>query len=138
CLTYEECLSVRRHCPHPFVLDEIINDTNTLIRGKADLAMDVVNLKISKFGGLTKTKLARDLCVELGIAMTLEDTWGGDIVTAAIAHLAHSTPEAFRFTSTDFNSYVSKSIAAGAPQRLDGKMKAATSPGLGVQPRLDV
>ena len=54
--------------------------------------MDVVNLKISKLGGLTKARQARDLCVSLGIAMTLEDSWGGDIVTAAIAHLAHSTP----------------------------------------------
>jgi L-alanine-DL-glutamate epimerase-like enolase superfamily enzyme len=138
CASYEECLSVRRHCSHPFVLDEVINDIGTLLRGHGDLAMDVVNLKISKFGGLTKAKLARDLCVELGIAMTIEDTWGGDIVTAAIAHLAHSTPEQFRFTSTDFNSYVTVSIAAGAPQRVQGRMAASTAPGLGVKPRLDV
>ncbi len=138
CLTYEECLSVRRHCDHPFVLDEVINDVGTLIRGKADLAMDAVNLKIGKFGGLTKTKLARDLCVELGLAMTLEDTWGGDIVTAAISHLAHSTPEQFRFTSTDFNSYVTLSIAEGAPQRTNGRMAASTAPGLGIEPRMDV
>ena len=37
--------------------------------------------------------------------MTIEDTWGGDIVTATIAHLARSTPEKFCFTATDFNSY---------------------------------
>jgi L-alanine-DL-glutamate epimerase-like enolase superfamily enzyme len=138
CLSYEECLSVRRHCDHPFILDEVINDVGVLVRGKADLAMDVVNLKISKFGGLTKTRLARDLCVELGIAMTLEDTWGGDIVTAAIAHLAHSTPEAFRFTSTDFNSYVTLSLAEGAPQRVNGRMAASTAPGLGITPRDEV
>ncbi len=137
CASYEECLGIRRHCDHPFVLDEVINDIPTLLRGYADQAMDVVNLKISKFGGLTKMKLARDLCVELGIAMTLEDTWGGDIITAAIAHMAHSTPEEFRFTSTDFNSYVTVSIAEGAPQRKDGRMAASTSPGLGVLPRAD-
>ena len=138
CASYEECLSVRRHCDHPFILDEVINDCAMLLRGYADLAMDVVNLKISKFGGLTKIKLVRDLCVELGIAMTLEDTWGGDIVTATIAHLAHSTPEAFRFTSTDFNSYVTVSLAEGAPQRVDGRMSASTAPGLGLTPRRDV
>ena len=137
CATYEECLSVRRHCNHPFVLDEIINDTTTLLRARADLAMDVVNLKISKLGGLTKAKLARDLCVSLGIAMTIEDTWGGDIVTAAIAHLAHSTPQAFRFTSTDFNSYVTRVIADGAPKRVRGQMAASAAPGLGVTPRMD-
>lgn len=138
CLTYEECLAVRRATDHPFVLDEVVDGIDMLVRGKAELAMDVVNIKISKFGGLTRARLARDLCVQLGIAMTLEDTWGGDIVTAAIAHLAHSTPPEFLFTSTDFNSYVTRSIAEGAPQRDQGRLSASTAPGLGIRPRLDV
>jgi len=137
CLTYEECLAVRRNTDHPFVLDEVVDGIDVLVRGKADLAMDVVNLKISKFGGLTRTRQARDLCVSLGLAMTLEDTWGGDIVTAAIAHLAHSTPPEFLFTSTDFNSYVTRSIADGAPKRVNGRMAASTAPGLGVKPKLE-
>ena len=70
--------------------------------------------------------------------MTLEDSWGGDIITAAIAHLAHSTPPEFLFTATDFNSYVTVSIADGAPRRIDGRMAASTAPGLGVTPRRDV
>jgi cis-L-3-hydroxyproline dehydratase len=138
CRTYEECLSIRRHTDHPFVLDEVVDSVEMLLRGRADLAMDVVNLKISKFGGLTKTRQARDLCLELGIAMTLEDSWGGDIVTAAIAHLAHSTPPEFLFTATDFNSYVTVSTAEGAPQRVNGRMAASTAPGLGIGPRAEV
>lgn len=138
CLTYEECLSVRRHTNHPFVLDENIDGLDVLLRAKSDLAMDVVNLKISKLGGLTKIKQARDLCVSMGIAMTLEDSWGGDIATAAIAHLAHSTPTEFLFTSTDFNSYVTVSTADGAPQRVNGRMAASKLPGLGIQPKMDV
>jgi L-alanine-DL-glutamate epimerase-like enolase superfamily enzyme len=138
CLTYEECLAVRRLIPHPFVLDENIDDLGILLRAKADLAMDVVNLKISKLGGLTKIKQARDLCVSMGIAMTLEDSWGGDIATAAIAHLAQSTPAEFLFTTTDFNSYGPVSIADGAPQRVNGRMAASTAPGLGITPKLNV
>ncbi|MEM9021945.1 MAG: cis-3-hydroxy-L-proline dehydratase [Planctomycetota bacterium] len=138
CLSYEQCLSIRRNTNLPFVMDEVINDVHSILQGAQDMAMDVVNIKISKFGGLTKAKQARDLCVSLGLAMTLEDSWGGDIVTAAISHLAHSTPEDNRFTSTDFNSYVTTSIADGAPQREDGKMKASTQPGLGITPRMDV
>jgi L-alanine-DL-glutamate epimerase-like enolase superfamily enzyme len=138
CATYEECLSIRRRTDHPFVLDENIDGIPILLRGHADRAMDVVNIKISKFGGLTKARQARDLCVELGIAMTIEDSWGGDIVTAAIAHLAHSTPTAFLFTATDFNSYVTVSIAEGAPQRAGGRLRASQIPGLGVTPRADV
>ena len=100
--------------------------------------MDVVNLKISKLGGLTKIKQARDLCVSMGIAMTLEDSWGGDIATAAIAHLAHSTPTEFLFSTTDFNSYVTVRTADGAPQRMTSRMAASKAPGLGIKPRLDV
>ena len=138
CLSYDECLSIRRHTDHPFILDEVIDSVDAVLRGRADKAMDVVNIKISKFGGLTKAKQARDLCVELGVAMTLEDSWGGDIVTAAIAHLAHSTPSEFLFTATDFNSYVTVSTAEGAPRRVNGRMAASTEPGLGVSPRMDV
>jgi L-alanine-DL-glutamate epimerase-like enolase superfamily enzyme len=135
CASYEECLSVRRHTDHPFVLDEVIDSIDALLRGHADRAMDVVNIKISKFGGLTKAMQARELCVSLGVAMTLEDSWGGDIVTAAIAHLAHSTPSEFLFTTTDFNSYVTVRTADGAPQRHDGRLAAPTAPGLGITPR---
>jgi L-alanine-DL-glutamate epimerase-like enolase superfamily enzyme len=138
CPSYEECLSVRRHTDHPFVLDEVIDGIDALLRGHADRAMDVVNIKISKFGGLTKAKQARDLCVSLGVAMTLEDSWGGDVVTAAITHLAHSTPPEFLFTATDFNSYVTVRTADGAPQRREGRMAASTAAGLGVTPRPDV
>jgi len=138
CATYEDCLTVRRHTDHPFVLDETIQDLPTLVRGWADRGMDVVNVKISKFGGLTKARLVRDLCVELGIAVTIEDTWGGDITTAAIAHLAHSTPPELLFTATDFNSYVTVSTAEGAPQRVQGRLAASGETGLGVRPRADV
>lgn len=138
CLTYEECLAVRRQTDHPFVLDENVDGLDMLLRAKSDLAMDVVNLKISKLGGLTKTRQVRDLCVSMGIAMTLEDSWGGDITTAAIVHLAQSTPEEYRFTSTDFNSYVTVSTADEAPQRVQGYMQAGTKPGLGMSPKMDV
>ncbi len=138
CLSYEECLSIRRRTSHPFVLDESVDSIGMLLRASADRAMDVVNIKISKLGGLSAARRVRDLCVSMGIAMTIEDSWGGDITTAAIAHLAHSTPEAFRFSSTDFNSYVTVSTAEGAPRREGGFMRASTRPGLGVMPDMDV
>ncbi|MCY4145306.1 MAG: mandelate racemase/muconate lactonizing enzyme family protein [Chloroflexi bacterium] len=137
CNSYAECLSIRRRCSQPFVLDESVDGIAMLLRSHADQAADVVNIKISKLGGLTKAALARDLCVEMGVAMTIEDSWGGDIVTAAIAHLAHSTPTEFLFTATDFNSYVTVSTAVGAPQRANGRMAAANAPGLGIAPRWD-
>lgn len=138
CRSYDECLSVRARTRHPLVLDESIDGIEALLRARGDGAMDVVNLKIGKLGGLTRARQMRDLCVSLGIAMTIEDTWGGDFATAAIAHLAHSTPPRFLFTSTDFNSYVTVDTASNPPRRVGGRLAAPTAPGLGLTPRPDV
>jgi L-alanine-DL-glutamate epimerase-like enolase superfamily enzyme len=138
CASYQECLAVRHHTCRPFILDEVVDSLAMVVQGVNDQAMDVINLKISKVGGLTKARQIRDLCVSLGIALTIEDTWGGDITTATIAHLAHSTPPAHLFSSTDFNSYVTVSIAEGAPVRKNGRLAASHLPGLGIEPRWDV
>jgi L-alanine-DL-glutamate epimerase-like enolase superfamily enzyme len=137
CLSYDHCLATRRRTQLPFILDESIDGVDALLRAHRDIAMDAINLKISKVGGLTKARLVRDLCVALQIPMTIEDSWGGDIITAAIAHLAHSTPERYRFSSTDFNSYVTVRNASGAPQRHDGCIVAGHEPGLGIVPDFD-
>ena len=134
CVTYEECLTVRQRTALPFVLDENIDGIQMLLRGLEDRAFEAINLKISKVGGLTKAKQMRDLCISTGVAMTIEDTWGGDFVTATIAHLAQSTPEEFVLSSTDFNSYGTKDIADGAPKRVNGMMSASDEPGLGCRP----
>lgn len=132
CTTLEECLVVRAHTTQPMVLDEIIRDVPSLMRAYELGAMDVVNLKISRLGGLTKAKQMRDLCQSLGIAMTIEDSWGGDITTAAIAHLAGSTMPEYYFTSTDFNSYNDVHLAEDAPARKEGWLEVSAEPGLGI------
>jgi L-alanine-DL-glutamate epimerase-like enolase superfamily enzyme len=133
CATLEECLIVRAHTSQPMVLDEVIRDVQSLMRAYEQGAMDVVNLKISRLGGLTKAKQMRDLCQSLGIAMTIEDSWGGDITTATIAHLVGSTQGDFYFSSTDFNSYNDVHLAEDAPRRKEGWMEVPTGPGLGIQ-----
>jgi L-alanine-DL-glutamate epimerase-like enolase superfamily enzyme len=138
CPSYEECLAIRRLTPRPFVLDEAIDGVDMVLRAAYDRAADVINLKISKVGGLTKARQIRDLCVSSGIALTVEDTWGGDLATAAIAHLAHSTPTQYLFTATDFNSYNTVTYADGAPRREKGRMSASKAPGLGAIPKLDL
>ncbi|MEL7469277.1 MAG: cis-3-hydroxy-L-proline dehydratase [Pseudomonadota bacterium] len=138
CLSYEECLAVRRICQHPFILDECMDGLPVLLQGWRDGAMDLINLKINRFGGLTRSRLIRDLCVQLGIAMTIEDSWGGEIATAAIAHLAQSTPAEFHFQSSAFHDYHPVSLADGAPRVEGGVMYASDAPGLGVTPDMDV
>jgi len=138
CRGYEECLAVRRRTSLPFILDETIDGIEMLLRALRDGAMDAINLKISKVGGLTRGRVIRDLCLACGVAMTIEDSWGGDITTAAISHLAGSTPREFLLSATDFNSYVSREIATGAPKRSQGRMALSDKAGLGVEPLMSV
>jgi L-alanine-DL-glutamate epimerase-like enolase superfamily enzyme len=137
CQGWEQCLSIRRRTQLPFILDESIDGVDALLRGHADSAMDMVNIKVSKLGGLTRAALARDVSVEMGLGLIIEDTCGGDIATAAVAHLAQSTPARNLFASTDLNGYVTKMLADGAPRREGGEMRASDAPGLGVEPRLE-
>ena len=105
---------------HPLLKEiskKFLNEENfTEIKFSKLTEKDIINIKISKLGGLTKSKILRDLCVECNIPMTIEDSWGGHIATSAIAHLAHSTPVKYRFSSTDFNSYNSITYTIGSPQ----------------------
>ena len=106
-----ECAAVRDKCMLPFILDESMDDVSVLVKIITEKTADAINLKISKVGGLTKARVIRDLAVASGIPMNIEDTWGGDIVTAAISHLAHSTKPDCLLCSTDFNSYGPVEIA---------------------------
>ena len=57
--------------------------STSLLRAYEAKAMEAFNLKISKVGGLTQAKLMRDLAGRSACGVTIEDTWGGDLVTAA-------------------------------------------------------
>jgi len=123
---------VREHTQLPMVIDEVITGIGPLMRAYEKRAMDAINIKLSRVGGLTKAKQIRDLCETLGIVMTIEDSWGGDLATTAIAHLVGSTRPEFYFTSTDFTSYVNVRIAEDVPTRKEGRLAVPSGAGLGI------
>ena len=92
CDTYEECLLVRRAAPQPMILDECIDTIPSFMRAWCDKALDGVNVKTARHGGVSRTRQLRDLCNTLGISVYIQDVWGTAISASAIAHLAASTP----------------------------------------------
>ena len=132
CPTMEECLIVRQRTTLPMVLDECITGVPSLLRAYDAKAMEAFNLKISKVGGPTRAKLMRDLAVELGLRVTIEDTWGGDLVTAAVAHLAASTPPETLFTVSFMNDWTNEHVAGHEPRSRSGFGSAPDGPGLGI------
>lgn len=133
CPTLEECLSVRRLCSLPMVLDETITDLQVLVRAVEADAMDQINLKIGRVGGLTRARVMRDTAVELGLRLMIEDAWGGDLVTAAVSHLAAGTPPGALFAVSYMNDWVQEHVAGYSPRSTAGRGPVPTGPGLGVE-----
>lgn len=133
CKTLEECLYVRQHTNLPMILDEVITDANTMIRAFNKQGMEGVNLKISKFAGLSGSKLVRDIADKLGLRVTIEDTWGGDLVSAAVSHLAASTKADQIITVSFMNDWNNEHICGYQPRSQNGIGSAPTGPGLGVE-----
>ncbi|MEI7759467.1 MAG: mandelate racemase/muconate lactonizing enzyme family protein [Thermoleophilia bacterium] len=132
CPTLEECLLVRERTTLPMVLDECITDVPSLLRAYEAKAMEAFNLKISKVGGLSQAKLMRDLAAQLGLRVTIEDTWGGDLVTAAVSHLAASTPPDTLFTVSFMNDWTNEHVAGHHPRSQAGFGSAPDGSGLGI------
>jgi L-alanine-DL-glutamate epimerase-like enolase superfamily enzyme len=133
CPTLEECLAVRRLTTLPMVLDEVIVDLPTLVRAAGLEAMDQINLKINRVGGLLPARLMRDTAVALGIRLTIEDSWGGDLVTAAVAHLAAGTPPDALFAVSYMNDWTMEHIAGYQPRSSHGVGPVPDGPGLGIE-----
>jgi L-alanine-DL-glutamate epimerase-like enolase superfamily enzyme len=135
CDRYEENLALRADCDRPLILDESIDSLAVLMRACADRLADGITIKLARVGGITKARLIRDTAVEMGLAVTVEDTGGAEIDTAAMAHMSLSTPDSARLHTVDFHNWVTVSNASGLPPCKDGKMAAPTASGLGVTPR---
>lgn len=133
CATLEECLIVRQRTNLPMILDEVITDVATLLRAYQAGGMEAINLKVSRVGGLTIARQMRDLADTLGLRVTIEDTWGGDLTTAAISHLAASTRADTLFTCSFMNDWTNEHVAAYQPRSHEGRGSAPSSPGLGVE-----
>ena len=138
CATMAECAAVRAATGLPMKLDENAHDTTSLLRGHQLGIMDAVALKLSRFGGLSTTRRARDLCLYLGAKMCIEDTWGSDIITAALLHLGIATDPARLMNVCDLSGYAGPRLDPTAPTRLNGRIKPPSEAGLGVTPDLDL
>jgi len=133
CPTLEECATIRKLTTMPMIYDEVVTDVPSFLGAVQQGGASGVNLKISKVGGLTRARLIRDLAEALGVSLTIEDTWGGDVTTAAISHLAASTrPEAL-FTVSFMNDWVKEHIAGYQPRSRGGVGAPPPGPGLGIE-----
>lgn len=134
CKTLEDCAAVRAATGLPMKIDENAHDLASLIAARDLGCLDAVALKLSKFGGLSAMRRARDLTVHLGAEICAECTWGSDIATAASLHFAASTPKGALLNVCDLAEYVGPRLCPDTPKRTAGRIAPPEGPGLGVTP----
>jgi cis-L-3-hydroxyproline dehydratase len=132
CRSISNCAEVRRNCRMPMIVDECVGSLLDLVAAKTLIGAGGLNLKPSRLGGLTPARLLRDAATELEMTLTIDDSWGGALTTAALSHLAISTRPDALLAATFFTELVTPLIANAPRRRADGSGTAPTLRGLGV------
>lgn len=132
CRTMEDNILVARHLTQQLILDECIVTIDDLYRAKYEAGISAINIKLSRVGGFSKALQLRDAAQSLGLKVSMEDTWGGDITSAAVNHLAATTEPSKLFNVSYFNDWTNEHVAGHQPRSVDGRGAAITAPGLGI------
>jgi cis-L-3-hydroxyproline dehydratase len=132
CRETPECALAHRGSTLPMVLDESVVTIADLFAAR-DAGALAVNLKVSRVGGLARTVQLRDLAQELGLSVSVEDMWGGDVITAAVSHLAASTSPDHLMNVSFFNDWTDGHVAGHEPRSINGRGRAPSAPGLGIE-----
>ncbi|MEM7272064.1 MAG: mandelate racemase/muconate lactonizing enzyme family protein [Actinomycetota bacterium] len=131
CETLDQHLQVRRQVGQPLAIDESLQSLGDLRRIIETGAAEVVGLKIGRVGGLTVARRIRDLCLDAGIRMNIEDTGGTRLQATAAVHLAQATPAPFRrATWLCFDHLTVDPVPEGVVND-GGYATAPTAPGVG-------
>ena len=138
CASWRETLSLRKRCHVPILLDELIQTEEDIIHAIHTDACDGLGLKISKQGGLTRTKRQREIARASGMVASIQETVGSDIAFAAILHMAQSTPQKMLRCALDTRSMVSVTTAQFDAPIKNGGTQAPQQAGLGIKPDMEV
>ena len=132
CRTTQDSIIAHRNSRLPLVLDESVTNPTELFEAKTAAGAMSVNIKISRVGGLTKAVQMRDLMQHLNMMVSVEDMWGGDVITAAVSHIAATTRPENLLNVSFFNDWTDGHVAGHTPRSHNGRGSAPSDPGLGI------
>jgi len=133
CRSMADCVAIRKLTDLPMIYDECVVDVESLYVAVRQGGAGGINLKLSRVGGLSAARIVRDVAVSLGTMLTIEDSWGGDVATAAVSHLAASTPPELLFTTSFFNDWTNEHVAGHRPRSVEGFGASPDGAGLGIE-----
>lgn len=135
CQTLEQCARVAERVPQPIMLDECLHDFGNHLSAWRLGVGEGTKLKANRVGGLTKARRIRDLGIELGWRMHIEDCGGTALADTASIHLAASTPDPYRLASWLCHAHLAVDPVPGQGARnIEGYATPPDLPGIGVEP----
>lgn len=137
CESYGENLHVRGATSQPMLLDESIKTYDDVLLAGRDAACEGIGLKINRVGGLTKARRIRDLCVEMGLRMNIEETGGSALADTAAVHLAQATPASHRNATWLCHEMLSVDPIHGGARNTNGRTSVPDAPGIGAEPDIE-
>lgn len=133
CRETADCAIVKSMTALPMIMDESVVNAADLYRAKYEAQAGSVNIKLGRVGGITAAVAMRAQVQDLGMTFCIEDMWGGDVISAAVAHVAASSlPEALMHASF-FNDWTNEHVAGYQPRSQGGFGSAPNGPGLGIE-----
>ena len=133
CSSIEEVAAIRAQISHPIYLDESMTDLNTVLRVVGEGLADGFGMKLSRLGGLRPFSAFRDICATRGLFHTCDDSWGGDIVAAACAHMGAACDSKRLEAVWLATPYVEGSYVPDCPVSVEaGHVLLPKGPGLGL------
>lgn len=134
CASLEEHRRLLGKVSHPIFIDESSTSVAAAIDAISSGVADGFGMKLSRVGGLTKLRAVRDICEATNTPMTIDDTWGGDLVASATTQMGATVRPALyegTWISAPYTerSYPVRSMPIGV---VDGHITIPSGPGLGV------
>ncbi|MCP5084393.1 MAG: mandelate racemase/muconate lactonizing enzyme family protein [Alphaproteobacteria bacterium] len=135
CRTIQETDSLHGRLHHPIYLDEATENVATVLSVLGQGNCDGFGMKVTRVGGLSPMIAVRDMAEARRVPMSVDDSWGGDIIAAACVHMGSTvSPELFRGTWLAAPYIEQHYDRENGIQIVDGHIDVPSGPGLGISP----
>ena len=135
CNTIEDLQKIRPQVTHGIYMDENSVDLNTVITAAGTGLVDGFGMKVTRIGGLQQMAAFRDICEARNLPHTCDDSWGGDIISAACTQIGATVkPELLEGVWLAAPYIEGNYDSENGIKIVDGHIARPTGPGLGVVP----
>jgi len=137
CATLDEIARIRQQVKHPIYLDENTVDLASVVTTAGNGLCDGYGFKLTRLGGISGLRAARDICKAANLPHSSDDAWGGDIIAAACLHVGATVNPKLNEGVWIAQPYIEGHYDVENGIKLQGgKIQLPTGVGLGVTPDL--